>query len=249
MENTNESVIPIDDREVKKPNSKLPSSDKLETLKSKAKETTPKNKQKEQETSALTSIPINDTSVVQTIKNEREDVNVLSTIQKPQESILPPVQIIDTNVPQASNVQTSKSIQSTQTDYTDIVKLLSLDDIFINLNLVSKIEVGDKLYVSDKYINIDTSYVQSIARWYYGVDRRSTINFVRLIIAKSFEFCDSLLNSDSKMLFRLSNDLKNSISGLEKLKQTYFADKLVQAEIDVIIESIRAKIESTLITH
>ena len=245
MENTNESVIPVDDKEVKKSNNKLPSSDKLdksdksETLRSKAKETTPKNKQKEQETSALTSIPIND----------REDTNVISIIKKEQESILPPVQIIDTNNSEVNNEQTSKSIQPTQTDYTGIVKLLSLDDIFINLNLISKIEVGDKLYVNDKYINIDTSYVQSIIRWYYGVDRRSTIKFVRLIIAKSFEFCDSLLNTDTKMLFRLSNDLKNSISGLEKLKQTYFADKLVQAEIDVIIESIRAKIESTLITH
>jgi hypothetical protein len=245
MENTNESVIPVDDKEVKKSNSKLPSSDKLdksdksETSKSKAKETTPKNKQKEQETSALTSIPIND----------REDANVISTIKKEQESILPPVQIIDTNNSEDSNEKTSKSIQSTQIDYVGIVKLLSLDDIFINLNLISKIEVGDKLYVNDKYINIDTSYVQSIIRWYYGVDRRSTIKFVRLIISKSFEFCDSLLNTDTKMLFRLSNDLKNSISGLEKLKQTYFADKLVQAEIDVIIESIRAKIDSTLITH
>ena len=252
MENTNESVIHVDDKEVKKPNSKLPSNDKLdksETLKSKAKETTPKNKQKEQETSALPPVALIDTNVVPTIKKDQEestlhsvilnDTNVVPTVKKDQES----------DIPEMSNEQTSKSNQPIQTDYTSVIKLLNLDDIFINLNLISKIEVGDKLYINDKYINIDTSYVQPIARWYYGVDRKSTINFVRLVIAKSFEFCDNLFNSDSKMLFRLTNDLKNSISGLEKLKQTYFADKLVQAEIDVIIESIRAKIESTLITH
>jgi hypothetical protein len=51
------------------------------------------------------------------------------------------------------------------------------------------------------------------------------------------------------MLFRLTNDLKNSISGLTKLKQTYCDDKLVQAEIDVIIEDIRAKIEKTLLAQ
>ena len=32
MENMNESVIPVDDKEVKKSNSKLPSNDKLEKL-------------------------------------------------------------------------------------------------------------------------------------------------------------------------------------------------------------------------
>ena len=53
----------------------------------------------------------------------------------------------------------------------------------------------------------------------------------------------------TKMLFRLTNDLRNSISGLTKLKNTYATDKLVQAEIDVVIEDIRSKIESTLVIN
>jgi hypothetical protein len=202
------------------------------------------NKQKEQEPSLLSSVANFDTKIEASTKTDKDnsdlnsvqtcDDNVDSSIKKEhEESIL-------------SNVQESQPIQI---DYTSIVKLLSLDDIFINLNLISKIEVGDKLYINDKYINIDTSYVQSIVRWFYGVDRKLTINFIRLVIGKSFEFCDSLLKSDPKMLFRLTNDLKNSISGLTKLKQTYFVDKLVQAEIDVIIEDIRAKIDSTLTAH
>lgn len=246
MENTNTSVIPIDDSDTKKSNSKLPSNDKLdksETLKSKGKETTPKNKQKSQDNSALQPVPMIDTSSESTLKNEHEN-SVLYSV--------PIVNNIETDTKKddkESMVINEQNDQVKQIDYSSVVKSLLLDDIFINLNLIAKIEVGDKLYINDKYINIDTSYVQSVVRWYYGVDRRLTINFVRLVVARSFEFCDSLFNSDSKMLFRLTNDLKNSISGLEKLKQTYFADKLVQAEIDVIIESIRSKIESTLITH
>lgn len=247
MENMNESVIPVDDKEVKKSNSKLPSNDKLEKLeKLKAKETTPKNKQKEQENSVLTQVSLIDTNVVPTIKKEQEESEGPTTVSNGPTTV-PDGPVI--SVVSDSTVKDSQSIQQTQIDYTSVVKLLSLDDIFINLNLIAKIEVGDKLYVNDKYINIDTSYVKSIIRWYYGVDRKLTINFVRLVIAKSFEFCDILLTTNTKLLFRLTNDLKNSISGLTKLKQTYFADKLVQSEIDVIIEGIREKIELTLTTN
>lgn len=243
----NESVIPVDDKEVKKSNSKLPSNDKLEKLeKLKAKETTPKNKQKEQENSVLTQVSLIDTNVVPTIKKEQEESEGPTTVSNGPTTV-PDGPVI--SVVSDSTVKDSQSIQQTQIDYTSVVKLLSLDDIFINLNLIAKIEVGDKLYVNDKYINIDTSYVKSIIRWYYGVDRKLTINFVRLVIAKSFEFCDILLTTNTKLLFRLTNDLKNSISGLTKLKQTYFADKLVQSEIDVIIEGIREKIELTLTTN
>ena len=252
----NESVIPVDDKEIKKSNSKLPSNDKLEKLeKLKAKETTPKNKQKEQENSVLTQVPIIDTNVASSIKKEHDESDGSTARAANGPTDLPDSSTVASNsstvvsdgpVISDSTVKDSQSMKQNPIDYINVIKLLSLDDIFINLNLIAKIEVGDKLYVNDKYINIDTSYVKSIIRWYYGVDRKLTINFVRLVIAKSFEFCDILLTSNTKLLFRLTNDLKNSISGLTKLKQTYFADKLVQSEIDVIIEGIREKIELTL---
>lgn len=205
--------------------------DKPET-KTKAKEVTPKTK-KEQGQFSLTI----DTNLESQGKNEQET------------SVLEPTLTTDTNDDTNANTNEPQSIQQTQIDYTSIIKQMNLDDIFINLNLIAKVEVGDKLYINDKYINIDKRYAKSIIRWYYGVDRKSTINFVRMCIIKSFEFCDSLLKSETKMLFRLTNDLKNSISGLTKLKQTYCDDKLVQAEIDVIIEDIRAKIEKTLLAQ
>lgn len=236
MENNNGSVhnveVKVDDKEVKKSN-KLSQYEKTETLKlTKPKETTPKNKQKDQ-----------DNSVGFPILSLSTDTNLNTIEKKDCESEQPSTNATNTNE------QQSQSVEQIPINYVSIVNSMGLDDIFINLNLISKIEAGDKLYIHDKYINIDTSYVQPILRWFYGVDRKLTINFVRLVINKSFEFCDVLVKSDVKMLFRLTNDLRNSISGLTKLKQTYAVDKLVQAEIDVIIEDIRAKIESTLITN
>lgn len=236
MENTIGSVGNVssfetksDDKELKKSNSKLPPYEKSEKLK--PKETTPKNKQKEQENNVLGPVPTIDTNLDFNVKKEVENNE-----QKPDE----------TNPTNITNESESKNNQPMNIDYSVVVKSMSLDDVFINLNLIAKIEQGDKLYIQDKYVNIDTSYIQSIMRWYWGVDRKSTIGFIKLVINRAFEFCNELIGSETKMLHRLTNDLKNSISGLTKLKQTYAVDKLVQAEIDVIIEDIRTKIDSVL---
>ena len=142
--------------------------------------------------------------------------------------------------------KTIKTTAQIQEEYIKIVSEMTLEEVFININLISKIEPNYKLFINNKFINIDTSYIQSISRWFFGNDRKNTIFFVNLVINKSFEYCDKLLttkNIDTKLLFRITSDIKNSINGLLNLKHTYSSDKLVQAEIDVIIENIRNKIE------
>ena len=133
-------------------------------------------------------------------------------------------------------------------DIVNMVKEMTLEEIFVNINLISKIEVNDKLIINNKFINIDTTYIKPLTRWLYGNDRKSTLFFLNLIINKSFEYCDNILseednNNNTKLLFRLTTEIKNSINGLLNLKQTYTCDKLVQAEIDVIVENIRTKID------
>lgn len=124
---------------------------------------------------------------------------------------------------------------------------LTLDDIFINLTLISKIQVGNKLINNKKYINIDNNYFSFIYRWFNNIDRNSSINFINYILSQAFIYNLELLNKsdvDSHLLlFRLTTDLKNCINGLVNLKQTYFHDKLVHSELDVIIDNIRSKID------
>jgi hypothetical protein len=122
---------------------------------------------------------------------------------------------------------------------------LSIEDIFINLKLISKIDVGDKLTfnneTNNRYINIESSYIPSIARWLHNIDRNKCINFVSNIISQSFKINDT--TNDIQFLLRFTSEFKNVISGLMNLKQTYSDDKLIQSEIDVLIENIRNKIE------
>jgi hypothetical protein len=127
---------------------------------------------------------------------------------------------------------------------------LTLEDIYVNLTLLSKIEVGDKLIKNGKNINIDTSIFPFITRWFYGHNRNDILFFIGLILNKAFvindELTNELKNTETQQLLRLTNDLKNAINGLGNLKQTYHYDKLAQSEIDVMIENIRTKVDLNL---
>jgi hypothetical protein len=125
---------------------------------------------------------------------------------------------------------------------------MTLEDIFINLRLISKIEIGDKLVHNNKYINIDTSLVPSISRWYKNMNRNNNIAFINNILNNAKKYNNNLVgeNTDDSVLslFRLTNELKTATNGLINLKQTYTSDKLVQSELDVIIENIRLIVDS-----
>lgn len=124
---------------------------------------------------------------------------------------------------------------------------LTLQEVYINLVLISKINVNDKLICNSKYINIDNSYFKSLTRWYRGVSRNTNLQFINFILTNAYIFNDKLLlgnnEDDNQNLLRLTNELKNSINGLLNLKQTYTFDKLIESEIDVLIENIRNKVE------
>ncbi len=156
-------------------------------------------------------------------------------------------------------LQTDHSVQSVQSENTitnnnesqlTLEKPeieLTLEDVFVNLRLISKIEVGDKLIQTEKYVNIDTSFFKFFTRWYYGTNRNNTMEFINTILNKAFELNNNLLDEKTdesvQTLLRLTTDLKNSVNGLINLKHTYSADKLIQSEIDVMIDNIRAKLD------
>jgi hypothetical protein len=127
---------------------------------------------------------------------------------------------------------------------------LTSEYVFINLRLISKIEVGNKLVQTEKHINIDTSYFKSITRWFRGVNRNDTIKFMSFVFTKAFELNDKLLEYKSEnsiqTLLRLNSELKNSITGLVNIKHTYSSDKLIQSEIDVMIDNIQLGLDTNL---
>ncbi len=142
----------------------------------------------------------------------------------------------------------SENTTNSVTQVTNVADIeLSLEDVFVNLRLISKINQGEKLVQYDNHINIDTSYFQLVTRWFRGANRTDNIRFIQKVFSKAFEFNDKLVGDKSEesaqTLLRLNTELKNSLDGLSNLKVTYLADKLVQSEIDVMIDNVRSKLD------
>ena len=152
--------------------------------------------------------------------------------------------------PESTNLSEQPQELEENDEPEDLNKIiLTKEDLFVNLTLLAKIEVGDKLVRSkkDKHLNIDTSYIQFITRWFRGNNRNTSLKFINLVLSKAFEMNDMLLAEKTQesalKLFRLTSDFKNSLNGLNNLKQTYSYDKLIQSEIDVMIDNIRSKLD------
>ena len=63
---------------------------------------------------------------------------------------------------------------------------LSIDDIIINLKIISKIKEDDKMIVNDKTMDVDSRNIQFVRRWLTSDNRETTINFITKIFNQSF---------------------------------------------------------------
>jgi hypothetical protein len=128
------------------------------------------------------------------------------------------------------------------TNNQPFINNFTLDVIFTNLDNISKINIGDKLIHDNKYITIDSSYAQSLTRWIYGFSRFSILEFINELLNEAYAQLKILKeNTDDtsgvlwiKLIFRL----KNSASGLIKLRQTYGTDEEFIKQIDIIIKKL-----------
>ena len=136
----------------------------------------------------------------------------------------------------------NEKIYSEDGYFEEQITEFSLDVIFTNLDNISKISVGDKLTHDDKYIMIDTSYIQFISRKYYGVSRQTNLDFINKILNDSYKHLSRLRknNDDSSgiMWIKLITKLKNALGGLVKLRQTYSNDEEFTKQIDIIIKKL-----------
>ena len=133
---------------------------------------------------------------------------------------------------------------------------MSFEDVCINLNQISQIQIGNKLIQNLQYIKIDHSIIPSISRRFTGANRKDNIEFINYIMSQSFIHLKQLSiqpnikesklldlkssKSDLDFLYlNLITLLKHSIIGMIRLKQTYVNDVYTQEEINKIIKNIR----------
>lgn len=138
--------------------------------------------------------------------------------------------------------KTNEEIYNSDGYYEEPNENFPLDIIFTNLDNISKINIGDKLTHDNKYITIDTSYVKSISRKYYGISRNTNLDFINKILSESYKHLNILRKNNDNvsgiMWIKLISRLKIALNGLVKLRQTYSSDEEFTKRIDITIKQL-----------
>tara|TARA_B100000674_G_C37104200_1_gene585987 strand:+ start:30 stop:473 length:444 start_codon:yes stop_codon:yes gene_type:complete len=111
------------------------------------------------------------------------------------------------------------------------------DELIINLKVLSKLDKNNKLTTKEKFLNLQSSYIlpEAISRWWNGDNRDESLKFLDNLATKSIKF----LNENDDLL----QNIKESLIGLENLKDTYSKCTQTNARLDVIIEKINKGIK------
>lgn len=134
-----------------------------------------------------------------------------------------------------------------------------LQNILINLNILSKIKPYDKIYINkDNLITIETNTIlQGLIRFIYNNGREKNINNLNTFYSDVFNLIDDILNSHylhittnnidienddfiriSTNLSKINFYLKSSLSGLNNLRKTYHDDIVSDSKLEIIINNI-----------
>lgn len=118
-----------------------------------------------------------------------------------------------------------------QEDDTDI------EEIILNLKIISKIKQHQKLVIVNKILTIDQRFMQPICRWYSADNRHDSIEFIIGIVNTALEYIQQsthpVFDKDT-----VKQELLASVQGMNHLSATYKLDNLIVAKIDIIRDKI-----------
>jgi|TARA_B110000093_G_scaffold182769_1_gene230349 hypothetical protein len=119
---------------------------------------------------------------------------------------------------------------------------MEVNDIILNLKLISKIKQNEKMSVVDKVLKVDTRFIQPIFRWYTSDNRTDTITFIERVINTA------LIAADEEDA--IQKDFPSVLHGLDNLSATYKLDNLIVSKIDILKDKIVRQCKVTvLMTH
>ena len=118
-----------------------------------------------------------------------------------------------------------------------------MDDnaIIINLKVIAAIQANDKINTSDSFLNLESKNIlpQFIKRWWRGDDRNESLSRLDELITEALTKNDPII----------IENIKNTITGLNNLKNTYSKCIQTVARINTIIEKISSTLDTDLDTE
>ncbi len=120
------------------------------------------------------------------------------------------------------------------------------NDVISKLKFIGKIQKGDKINVKNMNVQSDGLLTRFTRGFIYFDNRQNTLTFIHNTVKKSFEIISHHLNSKhtfDKIIFEnMVKDLKDSVKGMENLKETYMNDIMFCCKLDTLIEEIKARL-------
>lgn len=112
-----------------------------------------------------------------------------------------------------------------------------IEDVILNLKMISKIKQNNKLVIINKTLHVDQRLLQPVFRWYTADNRYDTINFITSVIKNAL---DDTLHVKHPVfdVDKMKEELLSTIQGLENLSATYKLDNLIVSKIDILIDKI-----------
>lgn len=123
------------------------------------------------------------------------------------------------------------------------LKIDTIDNILLNLKMISLIKAQDKLYLEDGLLKIDTpTMMQGISRWINDYSRLKTMEDIEYLINSTQLFVDTNFKKterseeDNRECQKILVEISKSLTGIQNLKITYHDDTFIQSKLDVISE-------------
>lgn len=113
----------------------------------------------------------------------------------------------------------------------------TLEQITIKLKLITSINQGLKLNISDYSVVGKDSLWGAIKRYFKGEDFKKTINFLNLVYKNTLSTLDKLDEKDHDKILNLICDAFRSFDGLNAMKITYEGNIYFICSIDSLIQS------------
>lgn len=116
---------------------------------------------------------------------------------------------------------------------------MNINDILVNLKVLEKVEINQKLISKGKFLNIeyDSIIPLSVRRWLRQDNRDEMLKKINIVISESIK----LLKDENYEEFHndLVDYLNKSINGLQNIKETYKYCSQTCAQIDVLIDIVK----------
>ena len=120
-----------------------------------------------------------------------------------------------------------------------------IDNILLNLKMISLVKANDKLYMEDGKMKIDTpKLTQGFLRWINDYSRTKTMEDIETLINNTSIYVKNnksktiRTEEDNRNCQKILVEISKSLTGIQNLKITYNEDTFIQSKLEVISEKI-----------